>query len=188
MTANFAMVSRTQRFPLRPIFVGGAASVFLVASWILGFGWVVSMAIYLIAAGWLFLTSCSGLLKRSKVTLLSGFCGCALMIVPIAGKTGILHIIDRLDLALFNAFYQKCAQSADQTANGGFAVCWTRDTFSAVDAVVYDSSDQIALPPNARSAEWTKVALKSPVMAAFGVDGFHANLIRGHFYRIYFAM
>jgi hypothetical protein len=93
------------------------------------------------------------------------------------------HLINLARLHLFSQ--SDCINSAASLGDGKvFGVCMTQyDNFNVTsDLIIYDSSDQIMLPSNRRSAEWNRIA--SPKLPDGEFD-FVAHSMGDHFYDVY---
>jgi len=103
------------------------------------------------------------------------------------------HFDTRFEILLFPGSYQHCVESGVHfESNKVINVCWSKDEALGLlatepvfsDDVVYDSSDEIALPSSQRSSEWKNAALKLP---PFGVMNYEAMLLTNHFYFVRFS-
>lgn len=117
---------------------------------------------------------------------------CILMIVLAAGITSKIIGYNVSDIIRLNLFSRStCIRSAVELGHGAvFGVCVDHfDNLSATaNLIVYDSSDEIVLPAEKRSPEWTKTVrgMKIP----FGVPDltFEARKMIGHFYDVDFLL
>jgi hypothetical protein len=94
---------------------------------------------------------------------------------------------DITKLYIFHNYYGRCASSASNYGVGVLAVCDHHDLDSNVEAIIFDSGDEIAKPAAHRSSEWEKAANALVPAVPFGIEGFTATKIYGHFYRVYFS-
>jgi hypothetical protein len=104
--------------------------------------------------------------------------------VGVAGRLAGSDIQDVVRLKLFSQ--TACIQSAMDLGHGAaFGVCvWHHDDLSVTaNLIVYDSSDEIALPAESRSLEWTKVASR---LSLVGQLNFRARRMVDHFYDVDF--
>jgi hypothetical protein len=114
------------------------------------------------------------------------------LIVAAAGITSKIigyNVSDIIRLSLFSR--SGCIQSAVELGHGAaFGVCVHHNDNLAITAnlIVYDSRDEIVLPAEKRSPEWTKTVfgMKTP----FGVPDFTltARKMIGHFYDVDFFL
>ena len=94
-------------------------------------------------------------------------------------------ILDAFKLSLFSQ--TACIQSAVDVGHGAaFAVCvWHADNLSVTATlIIYDSSDEIALPAENRSSEWKEVASRRSLVGT--LDFVARKMTVDHFYEVYF--
>jgi hypothetical protein len=104
------------------------------------------------------------------------------------------HFDAVVKLLLFPAHYQRCIDSGIHFENDKVLTICTlenEDTFALLatepvfeDGIIYDSSDEIVLPPPQRSSQWKIAASKLP---PFGLMGYDATLLIKHFYFVRFS-
>jgi hypothetical protein len=91
--------------------------------------------------------------------------------------------VNLIDLARLHLFSQgDCINSAASLGDGKvFGVCLAQhdNIFVTSNLIIYDSSDQIMLPPGQRSAEWNRIASR---MTPLGEFEFKAHSMGDHFY------
>jgi hypothetical protein len=97
-----------------------------------------------------------------------------------------------IDLAKINVFTSKmlsCVSSSKIIKdNIGINICDRQDLdfVETTNTIVYDGSDEIILPFNARSNDWNRAA-RELHNAPFGVMGFSVRRLTGHFYDVQFS-
>lgn len=91
--------------------------------------------------------------------------------------------------SLKDPIFVACKENAMPVGKEGFlGVCTRYDDISGqTDTIIYDSTDQILLPPTRRSQEWLKMALAMATKAPFGIAGFDVEQIANHYYRVVFT-
>ena len=104
------------------------------------------------------------------------------------------HFDTRLHLLLFPGHYQHCITSGRHFgSNGILGICSLEDedNFALIatepvfeDGVIYDSSDEIALPSSQHSPQWKDAASNLP---PFGLMNFEATPLANHFYFVRFS-
>lgn len=83
-----------------------------------------------------------------------------------------------------------CKKNAISVGNKGFlGVCERSSGVEAISTVIYDSTDEIALPTSQRSAEWKAAARSLEKRAPFGISGIVAVMKKtDHYYRVDFQV
>lgn len=120
----------------------------------------------------------------------------ALCIVPIAISFPLekaernYHVGVRVSMALEKSKYESCTRGGATLGNGSVLnVCsensdWADWGFS--EAVVYDSSDELARTKEDYSSSWRSAAKSLNKKAPFGMMGFDALALGSHFYLVTF--
>jgi hypothetical protein len=96
------------------------------------------------------------------------------------------RVADILEINMFREKFATCTQDGIKVGNAGiFAICDRRtdSLFMTARLIVYDSSGQIASPPNERSPEWKQV-VGSLGITPFEVLDAIAIPLGGHFYEV----
>jgi hypothetical protein len=85
------------------------------------------------------------------------------------------------------ADFEHCAETAKPTDQGKIAVCEVHDFMMGayIEAIIYDSSGQIALPD--KSNTWIQVSNTLVAAVPFGIMGYEAEKISGDFYEVTFS-
>jgi hypothetical protein len=125
-------------------------------------------------------------MKKKRSRALSYAVSVALLGILYMSREQLLRLTDMARVYVFHSYYAQCAASASSYGTGVLAVCDRYDTDWRVEAIIYDSGDEIALPSDHRSAEWKRTAMALERAAPFGIEGFRTAKIKGHFYRVYF--
>jgi hypothetical protein len=101
-----------------------------------------------------------------------------------------LSLIDQIGIQLKSPLFETCRHSGVSIAGGyTLAVCdkddrWWRYGFTK--AIIYDSSDQIGIPASKRTKEWVSIAVSMGEQVPFGILGFSARRLTGHYYSVSF--
>jgi hypothetical protein len=104
-------------------------------------------------------------------------------------RTGITHRALAARIQDHAPLYDQCARQALRVADlGAMNVCeQLAEDEDGETAFIYDSTDEIAKEGNGISPAWKETALLLSSRAPFGIEGFSAELIGDHIYRVTFA-
>jgi hypothetical protein len=124
-------------------------------------------------------------------------CVCSISIAIVASwcvlivenfKHGLTY---RAGVVLQLPSYRACASRDGVVFDNGYrlAVCDVQRepwSFGVTNALVYDSSDEILRAPKNQSSSWKAAAESLSQNAPFGVAGYEANCLRGHYFFVRF--
>jgi hypothetical protein len=177
------------QFNWRPVFVSallavaGALAVYNLFLWLISV-FVLGVAI-LIFVG----LSWASLRRRESNKALSYFVALCILTIPglwffAVSRTAIPELIR---LTLNPSLFADCPKRGVSFSGGTLSVCEVTEymTWSYLDAVVLDTSDEIIRAPHERSPDWMSAATR--LHAPFGQLQFEAKRIRGHLYLVRFT-
>ncbi|ALK30865.1 hypothetical protein bpln_1g20810 [Burkholderia plantarii] len=124
---------------------------------------------------------------------LLGLTSVLLVIVPLAllFSNRYWHWTSMLDIRFNSASYSACIRNSERfDGNQKLSVCWMdsrMDHWGFSEALVYDSSGEIASKSGHYSSAWVKAALSIQSKAPFGIIGFEAQPLGRNFYLVTFS-
>jgi hypothetical protein len=128
------------------------------------------------------------IIRREWVTLLSYAApAVVLILLPIYGAR-LNRVADIVEIKMFREKFTTCIQQGVKVGTVDiFAICDRRtdSLFMTARFIVYDSSGQIASPPNERSPEWRQT-IGSVGFTPFDVRDSITIPLGGHFYEVDF--
>ncbi|WP_459621432.1 hypothetical protein [Burkholderia sp. 3C] len=136
------------------------------------------------------ISSASATANRRGVIL--GGASFLLIVVPLVllFSNRYWHWIPMLDIRFHAASYEACKRDAVTfDDNQKLSVCWQDirwEGWGFTEALIYDSSDQVASGSNHYSLGWRASARSLAGKAPFGILGFEASPLGRHFYFVTF--
>lgn len=142
---------------------------------------LVTMTISILLAAFCFISAAAALFRHDIPLLKGRIAAIVVLLFPIFAffADGNLHITDRIRVH----FMQDCAVGGMPIGTGHHvSVCLRRDRkgWGFVEAIIYDSSDQLALPQGEQSREWLLAV--SQFHLPFETLPFRAIPLGGHYY------
>jgi hypothetical protein len=184
------MMSRADSFSFRPVlWVAALGLAFIIMFCVHEDGKLITIGFFVLAFIITILFAFLSIyftVQKKRSRALSYAVAIALLGVLYMSRERLLWLTDIARIYVFQSYYAQCAASASNYGTGALAVCDRYDTDWLVEAIIYDSGDEIALPSDHRSAEWKRTAIALERAAPFGIEGFRTTKIKGHFYRVYF--